>query len=61
MLSYLIYNVIIYTYIKYLLSMIYDYNSNPSNKWTIKNINGGIQRDNISCGLFTLMLKNTLI
>ena len=35
--------------------MIYNYNSNSSNKWTIKNINGEIQRDNSSCGLLTLM------
>ena len=35
--------------------MIYDYNSNSSNIWTIKNINSEIQRDNSSCGLFTLM------
>ena len=35
--------------------MIYDYNSNPNNKWTIKNINNGIQRDDSPCRLFTLI------
>ena len=33
--------------------------SNPTNKWTINNINGWIQRNNSSCGLFTLMHANT--
>ena len=47
--------------LKYLLSRIYDYNSNPNNKWTIKNINSGIQRDNSLCGLFKLMHEEHIL